>query len=133
MRGPLYEAADLQVPREMGFAVITGEELIRVSPADYGERVRARLGSGPAYLSFDIDVLDPASAPGTGTPEVAGLQPREALAFLRALAGISFTGFDVVEVAPPYDSPGQVTALNAAAVAYDLLALLAVARRGLRG
>jgi agmatinase len=130
MRGPLYEAADLQVPREMGFELITGEELTRMSPADYGARVRARLGDGPAFLSFDIDVLDPASAPGTGTPEVAGLQPREALAFLRSLAGISFTGFDVVEVAPPYDSPGQVTALNAAAVAYDLLALLAVARRG---
>jgi agmatinase len=130
MRGPLYEAADLQVPREMGFELITGDELVSMSARDYGERVRARLGAGPAYLSFDIDLLDPASAPGTGTPEVAGLQPREALAFLRALAGISFTGFDVVEVAPPYDSPGQVTALNAAAVAYDLLALLAVARRG---
>ena len=133
MRGPLYEAADLQVPREMGFELITGEQLISMSARDYGERVRARLGDGPAYLSFDIDVLDPASAPGTGTPEVAGLQPREALAFLRALAGISFSGFDVVEVAPPYDSPGQVTALNAAAVAYDLLALLAVARRRSRG
>jgi agmatinase len=128
MRGPLYEAADLQVPREMGFELITGDELVSMCARDYGERVRARLGDGPAYLSFDIDVLDPASAPGTGTPEVAGLQPREALAFLRALAGVSFTGFDVVEVAPPYDSPGQVTALNAAAVAYDLLALLAVAR-----
>jgi agmatinase len=130
MRGPLYGPADLQVPGEMGFEVITGEELVSMSPAAYGERVRARLCEGPAYLSFDIDVLDPASAPGTGTPEVAGLAPREALAFLRALAGIPFTGFDVVEVAPPYDSPGQVTALNAAAVAYDLLALLAVARRG---
>jgi len=130
MRGPLYEAADLQVPRDMGFELITGDELVSMSAHEYGERVRARLGSGPVYLSFDIDVLDPASAPGTGTPEVAGLEPREALAFLRALAGISFTGFDVVEVAPPYDSPGQVTALNAAAVAYDLLALLAVARRG---
>jgi agmatinase len=130
MRGPLYEAADLQVPREMGFELITGDELVSMSPGQYADRVRARLGDGTAYLSFDIDVLDPASAPGTGTPEVAGLQPREALAFLRALAGISFTGFDVVEVAPPYDSPGQVTALNAAAVAYDLLALLVVARRG---
>jgi agmatinase len=103
-----------------------------MTPDQYGERVRAKVGHGPAYLSFDIDVLDPASAPGTGTPEVAGLQPREALGFLRALAGMSFTGFDVVEVAPAYDSPGQITALNAAAVAYDLLALLAVARSGVR-
>jgi agmatinase len=79
------------------------------------------------YLSFDIDVLDPAFAPGTGTPEVAGLLPHEAIAFLRALAGIRFVGYDVVEVSPPYDGPGQVTALNAASIAYELLALSAVA------
>ena len=128
MRGPLYGPEDMDVPRELGFEVIDGADLVSMTPDAYGERVRTKVGDGPAYLSFDIDVLDPASAPGTGTPEVAGLQPREALAFLRALAGMSFTGFDVVEVAPAYDSPGQITALNAAAVAYDLLALLAVAR-----
>jgi agmatinase len=130
MRGPLYEPADLKMPEEeFGFEVIPGPELVTLSAEEYGARVRKRLGDGPVYLSFDIDVLDPASAPGTGTPEVAGLHPREALAFLRALAGIAFTGFDVVEVAPAYDSPGQITALNAAAVAFDLLALLAVSRR----
>jgi agmatinase len=130
MRGPLYAPADLEAPLELGFEVIPGPELVELTPKEYGARVRSRLGNaGPVYLSFDIDVLDPASAPGTGTPEVAGLHPREALAFLRALAGISFTGFDVVEVAPAYDSPGQITVLNAAAVAFDLLALLAVARR----
>jgi len=128
MRGPLYGPEDIDVPRELGFEVVPGPDLTVMTPDQYGDRVRARVGDGPAYLSFDIDVLDPASAPGTGTPEVAGLNPREALAFLRALAGMSFTGFDVVEVAPAYDSPGQITALNAAAVAYDLLALLAVAR-----
>jgi agmatinase len=128
MRGPLYGPEDMDVPREMGFEVITGDELTGLTPSQYGERVRARVGDGPAYMSFDIDVLDPASAPGTGTPEVAGLQPREALAFLRALAGIPFTGFDLVEVSPAYDDPAQVTALNAAAIAYDMLALLAVAR-----
>ena len=129
MRGPLYRPEDTEVPRELGFEVIDGSDLVAMTPDQYGERVRGRVGSGPVYLSFDIDVLDPASAPGTGTPEVAGLQPREALALVRALAGIAFTGFDVVEVAPPYDAPGQITALNAAAIAYDLLALLAVARR----
>ncbi|HEX4011351.1 MAG TPA: agmatinase [Solirubrobacteraceae bacterium] len=129
MRGPLYAAADLQEPRDMGFEIITAEELQSLSPGRYGERVRARIGDGPVYMSFDIDVLDPAFAPGTGTPEVAGLQPREALAYLRALAGIEFTGYDVVEVSPPYDSAGQVTALHAAAVAYDMLALLALTRR----
>ena len=129
MRGPLYEAADAAQPAEMGFEVIGGDQLQAMSPADYGRRVRSRIGDGPVYMSFDIDVLDPAFAPGTGTPEVAGLYPREALAFLRALAGIEFTGYDLVEVSPAYDSPGQVTALHAAAVAYEMLALLAVARR----
>ena len=128
MRGPLYGPEDIDVPRELGFEVIPGPDLVAMTPDQYGDRVRARIGDGAAYLSFDIDVLDPASAPGTGTPEVAGLEPREALAFLRALAGIDFSGFDIVEVAPAYDSPGQITALNAAAIAFDLLALLAVAR-----
>ncbi len=129
MRGPLYAAADVQQPSEMGFEVISGEALLELTPAQYGARVRARIGSGPVYLSFDIDVLDPAFAPATGTPEVSGLLPREALAFLRSLAGIEFSGFDLVEVSPPYDSPGQVTAVHAAAVAFELLALLAIARR----
>jgi agmatinase len=129
MRGPLYAASDVEQPREMGFQVIAGEELGALSPGQYGDLVRQRIGDGPTYMSFDIDVLDPAFAPGTGTPEVAGLYPREALAFLRSLAGIPFSGFDVVEVSPPYDSAGQVTALHGAAVAYEMLALLAVTRR----
>jgi agmatinase len=129
MRGPLYGRADLEVPLELGFEMIPGPELVTLTPERYGERVRERIGDAAAvYLSFDIDVLDPAWAPGTGTPEVGGLEPREALAFLRALAGIPFTGFDVVEVSPPYDSAGQVTALHAAAIAYEMLALLAVSR-----
>jgi agmatinase len=129
MRGPLYAASDLDDPRSWGFEIVPCDELRTWTPAEYGARVRERVGAGPAYLSFDIDVLDPAYAPGTGTPEVAGLLPHEALGFLRALAGMSFTGFDVVEVSPAYDGPGQVTALHAAAVAYELLALTAVARR----
>jgi agmatinase len=128
MRGPLYAASDLDEPRSWGFEIVPGDELRTWSPERYGARVRERLGSGPAYLSFDIDVLDPAFAPGTGTPEVAGLLPHEALAFLRSLAGVAFAGADVVEVSPQFDGPGQVTALNAAAVAYDLLALAAAAR-----
>jgi agmatinase len=130
MRGPLYSEADLEEPRSWGFEILTCEELRALDPAEYGTRVRERLGEGPAYLSFDIDVLDPAFAPATGTPEVMGLEPREAIAFLRALAGIPFAGFDVVEVSPPYDGPGQVTALHAAAIAYEMLALTAAARAG---
>jgi agmatinase len=127
MRGSLYAASDLDEPRSWGFEIVPCDELRTWTPQQYAERVRARIGDGPVYLSFDIDVLDPAFAPGTGTPEVAGLLPHEAIAFLRALAGVSFVGYDVVEVSPPYDGPGQVTALNGASIAYELLALSAVA------
>jgi agmatinase len=128
MRGPLYAAADLDEPRGWGFEILTCDALRALSPGDYGRLVRDRAGDGPLYLSFDIDVIDPAFAPATGTPEVAGLLPHEALGFLRALAGLSFTGFDVVEVAPAYDGPGQQTALLAAAIGYELLALRALAQ-----
>jgi agmatinase len=91
----------------------------------YAKQVRARVGDRAVFVSFDIDFLDPAFAPGTGTPEVAGFSTAEALALLRALCGIRVVGCDVVEVAPPYDSPGQPTAVAAANVALDLLALRA--------
>jgi agmatinase len=127
MRGSLYSEEDLGAAGELGFEFIVGDELRRLDPADYGRRVRARVGDAPAFLSFDVDVLDPAFAPGTGTPEVAGLFPHEALAFVRSLAGLRFVGFDVVEVSPPYDGPGQITAMLAANVAYEFLALTALA------
>jgi agmatinase len=130
MRGPLYGAEDADQPVAMGFDVIPGDELRALAPAEYAQRVRARVGDGPAVLGFDIDVLDPAFAPATGTPEVAGLLPHEALAFLRSLAGMKFRGFDVVEVSPPYDNPGQGTAMLAANIAYEFLALAAIARSG---
>jgi agmatinase len=127
MRGPLYAASDLGDAREMGFEILQGDDLRALSPEEYGRRVRQRVGDGPAFFSFDIDVLDPAFAPGTGTPEVAGLLPHDALAFIRSLAGLRFSGFDVVEVSPPYDNAGQVTALLAANIAYEFLALTALA------
>jgi agmatinase len=130
MRGSLYAASDLDEPRSWGFEIVSCDELRGWTPEQYGERVRARVGEGPTYLSFDIDVLDPAFAPGTGTPETAGLLPHEALAFLRSLAGIRFVGYDIVEVSPQFDGPGQVTALNAASVAYELLALTAATKEG---
>jgi agmatinase len=129
MRGPLYGPEDLDDARDLGFEVLTCDELRALTPEEYGERVRARVGDAPVFLGFDIDVVDPAFAPATGTPEVAGLLPEEALAYLRSLAGMAFCGFDVVEVAPPYDGPGQQTALLAANVAYEMLALHAVAGR----
>jgi agmatinase len=115
MRGSLYASSDLDEPRAW-------------SPSRYAERVKARLQDGPAFLSFDIDCIDPAFAPATGTPEVCGLLPHEAIAFLRALRGVKFTGFDLVEVAPAYDTNAQTTALLAANVAYEMLTLVALSR-----
>jgi len=116
------------MPADLGFEVIPCEELVTLTPEEYGTRVRARVGDGPLFLSFDIDVLDPAFAPGTGTPEVGGLTSYEALALVRGLRGLDFVGFDLVEVAPQYDSPGQVTALLAANLLFEFLSLLALNR-----
>ena len=133
MRGSLFAESDLQDARALGFAVIPSEELRALGPEGYGRTVRERVGERPVFLSFDIDFLDPAYAPGTGTPEVAGFSTAEALAFVRALAGIRLVGCDIVEVAPPYDGPGQATALAAANIALDLLALHAISRRAKSG
>jgi agmatinase len=129
MRGPLYSPDDLESARELGFELIPGDDLRALPPEGYASRVRGRVGDAPVFLGFDIDVIDPAFAPATGTPEVAGLLPHEALGFLRALAGMSFVGFDLVEVSPPYDDPAQTTAMLAANVAYEFLALRALAER----
>ena len=123
MRGSLYGPEDASMPTDLGFEVVACDELVALGPEEYSARVRKRVGEGPLFLSFDIDVLDPAFAPGTGTPEAGGLSTREALGFLRALRGLRFSGYDVVEVSPPYDGPGQATAVAAANVAYELLTL----------
>jgi agmatinase len=128
LRGSLYAPADLDDARALGFELVAIDEL-RAAPAEvFAARVRERLGERPAFLGFDIDAVDPSAAPGTGTPEVGGLLAAEALTLLRALSGARFVGYDVVEVSPPYDSAGQITALLAANIAYEMLALAALAR-----
>jgi agmatinase len=127
MRGSLYGAEDLQDARDLGFTVLSTDELRELGPQRYGELVRTTVGERQAFVSFDIDFLDPAFAPGTGTPEVGGFSTAEALAFVRALRGVRLVGCDVVEVSPPYDGPGLVTALAAATVLYELLCLRALA------
>ena len=129
MRGSLYGPDDAAMPNDLGFEVLRCDELVALTPEEYGARVRRRAGEGPVFLSFDIDVLDPAFAPGTGTPEAGGLSTREALGFVRALRGLRFCGYDVVEVSPPYDGPGAPTAVAAANVAYELLTLDVLATR----
>ena len=128
MRGSLFAASDLEDARALGFRVIPSDELRALGPDGYSSAVHAQVGDRPVFFSFDIDFLDPAFAPGTGTPEIAGFSTAEAVALLRALRGIRLVGCDVVEVAPPYDGAGQPTALAAANVALDLLALYAVSR-----
>jgi agmatinase len=126
MRGSLYGAEDIEVAQKLGFTVLSTDELRALGPKGYGELVLGKVGTRPVFVSFDIDFLDPAFAPGTGTPEVGGFSTAEALAFLRALRGLKLAGCDVVEVSPPYDGPGMVTALAAANVLYDLLSLRAI-------
>ena len=126
MRGSLYGAEDIDVAKELGFTVLTTDELRDLGAASYGKLVLDTVGDRPVFMSFDIDFLDPAFAPGTGTPEVGGFSTAEALTFLRALRGIKLAGCDVVEVSPPYDGPGLQTALAAANVVYDLLSLRAI-------
>lgn len=127
IRGSNYGAEDIRTAEELGFTVVPSEELRALGAEAYGGLVKENVGERPVFLSFDIDFLDPAFAPGTGTPEVAGFSSAEALAFLRVLRGINLVGADVVEVSPAYDGPGQQTALAAANIAYELLALKALA------
>jgi agmatinase len=128
MRGTVYGRGDLGGAQELGFTVLTTDELRALGPERYGQVVREITGERPVFLSFDIDFLDPAFAPGTGTPEIGGFSTAEALAFLRALRGLRLAGADVVEVAPAYDGAGQQTALAAANVGWEVLALHASTR-----
>jgi agmatinase len=129
LRGSLYGAEDWTGLRdELGLDYLTTEDVLRIGPEETARRIRARVGDARAFISFDIDVVDPAFAPGTGTPEPGGLSARDALAIVRALRDISFVGFDVVEVIPAYDPAGQ-TAFLAANLAYEMLSLVALRRR----
>jgi agmatinase len=127
LRGSLNDVGDVDLPSAFGIDALSFEELAALGPGGFSERVRDRVGPAPCFLSFDIDFVDPAFAPGTGTPEVGGPSSREALTFLRSLAGLDFRGFDCVEVSPPFD-PAGVTALVAANACFEMLSLLALRR-----
>ena len=124
IRGPLYDKSDLDDDERLGFAIVTSEFVEEHGVAAAVDRIRARVGGAPLYISIDIDVLDPAHAPGTGTPEAGGLTSRELLRMLRALTGLRIVGADVVEVAPAYDH-AQITAVAASHVVYELLSAMA--------
>lgn len=128
MRGGLYGPQDLQVSRDLGFEVWSTNQFKKAGVERMIETIRTRVGSGPVFFSFDIDFLDPAYAPGTGTPEVAGASIDDALALVRGLKSLDFVGFDLVEVLPAYDH-GQITAAAAATIVYEFLTLLALGKR----
>jgi agmatinase len=128
IRGPMYGESDFDFHREHGITVIDIDQVKERGVAWVIDRIRVVV-SGAAYMTFDIDAVDPAFAPGTGTPEVGGLTSHEAQRLVRGLAGLGLVGGDVVEVAPPYDGPGQITALLAANLMFEFLCATALSVR----
>ena len=124
IRGPLYSTNDLKNDRELGFKTIHCDEFQTNTIDQIVKRIKDRIGNNPLYISIDIDVLDPAHAPGTGTPEVAGMTTREILNVLRGLAGSQLVSADVVEVAPAYDH-AELTSTAAATIVYELINIIA--------
>ncbi|BBJ46428.1 agmatinase [Streptomyces antimycoticus] len=124
-RGPLYGKQDLTEDEKLGFGIVTSADVYRRGADEVADQLRQRIGDRPLYISIDIDCLDPAHAPGTGTPEAGGLTSRELLEILRGLAGCRLVGADVVEVAPAYDH-AEITSVAASHVAFDLISLLAL-------
>ena len=124
IRGSIYDAADYDFAKSVGIRIIFIEEFARRGPADVMQEARAVVGDQPTYLSFDIDVIDPSMAPGTGTPEIGGISTREAQTMLRLLEDLDIIGADVVEVSPPFDV-GGMTALAGATVMFELLCVIA--------
>jgi len=128
IRGPLYSKDDLKNDKELGFKVIHCDEFQNEGIDHVAKRIKDRVGDNPMYLSIDIDVLDPAHAPGTGTPEIAGMSSRELVGVLRGLAGLNIVSADVVEVSPAYDH-AELTSLSAATTVFEITNLFAYSRK----
>ncbi len=124
IRGPLYSDRDLYEDDVLGFQVVGAERLEDLGWRGVADQIRNRVGNRPVYVSIDIDVLDPAFAPGTGTPEPGGLTSRELLQIIRTFADLKVIGADVVEVSPAYDH-AEITGIAAAHVAYELISAMA--------
>ena len=125
IRGPLYDRSDLSNDAALGFRTIHCQEFDEIDARGVIERIRNRIADRPLYLSIDIDVLDPAHAPGTGTPELGGMTSRELLTVVQGLSGANLVGGDVVEVSPPFDH-AEITSLAAATITYKLIGLVAL-------
>jgi agmatinase len=128
LRGSLYDKKDSTMSEDEGLLGITGPELHNIGIKNAIKLVKKRVGNNSAYLTFDIDFLDPAYAPGTGTPEAGGFTGYEAMMFIRGLKDINFIGYDLVEVMPGYD-PTQMTCLLAANIIYEFISLIALQKK----
>jgi agmatinase len=128
MRGSTYSRDSLDDARKLGFEVVTSVEAQEQGIGELIQRIVNRVGDEKVFVSFDIDFVDPAFAPGTGTPEVGGFTSREALQVVRGLKGLNLIGFDLVEVLPQYD-PSQVTALLGANIVYEFVSLIALRKK----
>ncbi len=131
-RGPLYGKKDLEDDRRFGFGIVTSADVYRQGVDEVVAKLRDRIGDRPLYISIDVDVMDPAHAPGTGTPEAGGITSRELLEILRGFVGLNLIGADVVEVAPAYDH-AEITGVAASHLAYDLVSLLALRHESAAG
>ena len=128
MRGSIYDPDEFKLAASLGFTLIPTHRVREIGLSAVVDEIRRVVGDNKAFLTFDIDFLDPAYAPGTGTPEVGGYSTFEAISLIRGLTGIDFVGFDVVEVAPPYDV-AEITSLAACNLVFEFLSLLALRRR----
>lgn len=128
MRGSLYDPDDFKIAADLGFKVIPGYELHKMSAEELGKIIKERVGDTKVFLTFDIDFVDPAYAPGTGTPEVGGFTSNETLTYIQQLKDINFVGFDIVEVAPEYDC-SEITAYMAANIGFEFMSILAYQKR----
>lgn len=124
MRGSVYSKDDYEKAKSYGFDLITMAEVRESGIADVSTRIRTKVGDARVFVTFDIDAVDPAFAPGTGTPEVGGFTSGEALDLVRGLRGLNIVGFDIVEVLPEYD-PADVTALLAANIVFQFISIIA--------
>jgi len=128
LRGPLYSAQDYEDARELGFEVVPMKEVRKIGFDQVMKRIHERVENRPVFVSYDIDFVDPAYAPGTGTPEVGGPTSFEALEYVRGLDGLNLVGFDLVEVLPTYDA-NEITAVLASSVIYEMITLTALKKR----
>ncbi len=128
LRGSVYSDKHLDIPKDLGFEVITAQEFREIGLKEVVDRIHDRIRETKVFVSFDIDCVDPAFAPGTGTPEVGGFTSSEAMDLVRGLKGLNFVGFDLVEVLPAYD-PSEITALLASNIIYEFISLLALNKK----